>query len=867
MASQPYILQKCFKDASAAAGPALERCIDDAVGVLQEAESRSMKAKQRDELAIAWRELLKLKPVWVTQYPRDVLAAFNAPADAAKSGAAPLVSAAAASGSLSLVDDEELVQNIESSRLLQRVLPVVEQVLSELDALMSSALGLPNVAPELNPVRPDTFAQALRRMIDEAQGEPEMRLLWSRHIGAQLGKELKDIYAGLVETLKGANVQSANYRVLQTPASVTARRITARTDGEAGGNGPGAGGYGGMGGEPPPGGLLGDGLPDPEQYYDLSNYEISDALFQDFLFHGGSNQQQGLAPSYYASVEEELAGLRAEPDLPPQAWEAGPAITPEYLEMPAVDRPARFVDVLSQLSSQVWGAYGRARERAILRTQLKKDATRVGQVLGLEVVRKLVNQVAQDPRLLVPVRESIVALEPSLLRLAMIDPRFFSDERHPGRRLMERVAERSFKYNDEFSTDFQAFFTPVAEAFVALNEREITEVQPFESALQHLESLWLEQDQGEDGQRHEMLQAMQFAEERQSRADQIAWDLSSRPDLDQVPAVVLDFLYGPWALAMAHARMTDKTGAIDPMGFGSVVTDLIWSVKAEFTLRQPAKLVEMIPPLLKELRAGLELLGRDQREDEAFFEALMRLHRPALRLRRAKNRRDAIESGAMDLDAEALPATPEQRQARAAALPWLARQDMAAAGFEDTLPTAPGQLAEDLPQGQPQQLAAAAAAPAADTLESAGAEGQGTPQEQAEPVDSGPTPAEILATLTTGCWADLFSKGRWLRAQLIWASSKGTLFMFVSHGGQPHSMTKRSCERLIRERLLRPVDSHGVVAHALDAVAREAAPGNQPGSDGSGSTSRPMPMDGGGGRGKGHAPRRSPTASQMGMMA
>lgn len=869
MASQPYILQKCFKDAAVAAGPALERCIDYAVGVLQEAESRSMKARQRDELAIAWRELLKLKPVWVTQYPRDVLAAFNAPVEATKSGAAPLLSAAAASGRFSLVDDEELVQNIESSRLLQRVLPVVEQVLSELDALMSSALGLPNVAPELNPVRPDTFAQALRRMIDGAQGEPEMRLLWSRHIGAQLGKELKDIYTGLVETLKGANVQSANYRVLQTPASVTARRISARTDGEAGGTGQGAGtGYGGMGGESPPGGLLGDGLPDPEQYYDLSNYEISDALFQDFLFHGGSNQQQGLAPSYYASVEEELAGLRAEPDLPPQAWEAGPAITPEYLEMPAVDRPARFVDVLSQLSSQVWGAYGRSRERAILRTQLKKDATRVGQVLGLEVVRKLVNQVAQDPRLLVPVRESIVALEPSLLRLAMIDPRFFSDERHPGRRLMERVAERSFKYNDEFSTDFQAFFAPVAEAFVALNAREITEVQPFESALQQLESLWLEQDRDEGGQRHEMLQAMQFAEERQTRADQIAWDLSSRPDLDQVPAVVLDFLYGPWALAMAHARMTDKTGAIDPLGFGSVVTDLIWSVKAEFTLRQPAKLVEMIPPLLKELRTGLELLGRDQREDEAFFEALMRLHRPALRLRRAKNKRDAMESGAMDLEAEALPATPEQRKARAAALPWLARQDMAAAGFEDTLPTAPGQLAEELPEEQPQQaLTATGADPAAGTVESTEPAGQGAQQEQAAPVDCGPTPAEILATLTTGSWADLFSKGRWLRAQLIWASSKGTLFMFVSHGGQPHSMTKRSCERLIRERLLRPVDSHGVVAHALDAVAREAAPGNAPGSDGGASTSRPMPLDDGSSRGKGYAPRRSPTASQMGMLA
>ena len=37
-------------------------------------------------------------------------------------------------------------------------------------------------------------------------------------------------------------------------------------------------------------------------------------------------------------------------------------------------------------------------------------------------------------------------------------------------------------------------------------------------------------------------------------------------------------------------------------------------------------------------------------------------------------------------------------------------------------------------------------------------------------------------------------------------------------------MTQRSCERLIRERLLRPVETHGVVAQALDQLVRETGP-------------------------------------------
>ena len=81
----------------------------------------------------------------------------------------------------------------------------------------------------------------------------------------------------------------------------------------------------------------------------------------------------------------------------------------------------------------------------------------------------------------------------------------------------------------------------------------------------------------------------------------------------------------------------------------------------------------------------------------------------------------------------------------------------------------------------------------------------------------------VLSRLRAGQWVDLYTKRQWLRAQLIWASSHATLFMFISHGGQPHSMTKRSCEKLIAQRLLRPVDTQGVVAQALDAVTDAAA--------------------------------------------
>ena len=76
-----------------------------------------------------------------------------------------------------------------------------------------------------------------------------------------------------------------------------------------------------------------------------------------------------------------------------------------------------------------------------------------------------------------------------------------------------------------------------------------------------------------------------------------------------------------------------------------------------------------------------------------------------------------------------------------------------------------------------------------------------------------------LARLRTGDWVDLRVRGVWRRAQLTWSSDNGSLFMFVSHGGRPHSMTRRTCEKLTRARYLRPVDAGAVVDKALRALS------------------------------------------------
>jgi hypothetical protein len=803
----PPLLRQTLARASEAAAAVLGRCIEEAVTALQDAENKGQRMADRQEIADAWRELLKHKAAWVAGYPAALAVAFQAAPD--RDTNAPRNQARLKLDALTLVDDEQVLQDIESSRLTQQLLPVVEQALAELDGLVCGLLGLPAVRPDANPLRPDAFAQALRKLMAGAQPPAAMANLWLRHLARPIGRELDKLYRDLIRQLQDANVQSATYRLLPSAPSPSAKPVAPAAGGFAAGASARAGavgnvqalGNGSSGGDVAagataiPGGMPAiaqAGLGNGAAWADLSAVQIGDALVQDFLWHGGQPQHQvPLAPAYYTRVAEEIAALEAQPSSAVPLYDPAPA--ERWRHLPVVDRPQRHVGVDSPLPGQTWGAWAAPRERSLVRSRLKQQAAEVGQVLGLEVVRKLVDQVAQDPRLLAPVREAIVALEPTLLRLAMVDPRFFGKESHPARRLVERVAERSFKYNDEFASEFQSFADSVAGVINGLNAQELDDPAPVEAALEGLEQQWAAQDEAEMQRRSAVLDAVRFAEERQAEADQIAWELSQRADLDNVPSVVQDFLFGPWALVMAHARLANGRRQIDPGGYGAVITDLLWSVKPEVTLRQPKRLFELIPGLLEKLREGLAALGQDAREADSFFASLEKLHRPVLRLR-AKHRRQTLSSAAVPLDTESASLEPAPRQQpRPADNAWMGRDELDAAGFRDTLPTDRADLVA-LREQAGEDGVAAADAPEVDVI-------------------------GVIAGLQEGCWVDLYSRRHWLRARLIWASTKGTLFMFTSHGGQPHSMTRRSLERLVRERLLRPVDSHGVVAHAIDTLS------------------------------------------------
>jgi hypothetical protein len=222
---------------------------------------------------------------------------------------------------------------------------------------------------------------------------------------------------------------------------------------------------------------------------------------------------------------------------------------------------------------------------AAFREAMQREARRPAQVLGLEVAHLLVENLAGDPRLLPPVRDIVRELEPPLLRLALVDPRFFSDRGHPARQLLEQLTQRSLAWSSQDDAGFPAFLDGLQQATEALLDAGGSGPETFEIALSVLQESWDEAQPRRRRNRERAVRALLRAEQRNLLAERLARQILERPDAGSAPREALAFLAGPWAQVMAQARLTDTTGAADPGACDWVVQTVLASVQPALASR------------------------------------------------------------------------------------------------------------------------------------------------------------------------------------------------------------------------------------------------------------------------------------------
>lgn len=443
--------------------------------------------------------------------------------------------------------------------------------------------------------------------------------------------------------------------------------------------------------------------------------------------------------------------------------------------------------------------------QATLAAQDKKAADKglgrqLGRQLGEEVVRLMLDNLAQDERLLPSIRQQIKGLEPALLKLARSDPRFFSDRKHPARQLLDKLTHRSLAYPAEREEGFDVFYQSVAAAVRELAASQ-GETEDFARVLQMLQAQWADTGAGHRQRQAEAARALLHAEQRNLLAHRLAADFETLLHKQKVPERVALFLCGPWAQVVAESQLASADGATDAGGYLALVDDLVWSVQVSRARRNRVRLAQLVPTLLVKLRQGLQSIRYPQERITLFLDELIALHEQAFEGSPAKATVDVLVDLPGELaDGWAPSALPQSRE------------------------TGPvGDAGED--EGRLSELAADEAVTEGFWVaENEASEAGYLPEGAVVPL----SPAGVLACdwrvvdLTVGTWVELMLKQEWVRAQLTWTSPHRTLFMFTSVKGLAHSMTRRTMDRLRNRGLIRVVSDGHVVDSALDAVAQAA---------------------------------------------
>ncbi len=800
--SSKTIFRACVVNAVRGGEALMGELVKVTQGALTSEESNNRDISKRNLISDSLRLLNQHEAALVKGYSMALLEIFAEGPALAKGRAAQ--ETGMDFGELSLLDESEVQAQVELSKAQQSALHATDAVLAELNGLVSAAQGLRSVQPERNPLRPESYIRALQQVVGETGVSADIRQLWMQQMRDLLGKLLVGEYKRTVASLREHGVQPVGYAVLGGSSGPAGRggagtgygRVDPGTDYGNPGTGYGSGysGYGHSVNAP-----MGEG-----GGYGPTSYGRG-AMPQSTGWRGES-QQAPMTPSAEEALltvgilRQMLAGgdpfdprgYGAMPMMPGQpmggrsGWadprggtssaqsgfgggvhHSSGAVAEAMEDMAQLERlVGRLANTGSQsgsLQAPLVGWRNPAGVAPVLYATMPMDAALESTTMAVEVVGRMMDNIAQDSRLLASVQQAVKRLEPTLKQLVQHDARFFTDATHPARRLLDELTHRSLAFADETAPGFSRFMRLVNEAVGHLAANKVKDAGPFASVLKALQSAWEDQEKNSTAQAQAQAQADQQAllqaEQREMLAEQIAADIRKLSDNEQVPADILNFAAGPWSDVIALAQVSSDGQQDDPGGYLALVPVLLWSAQPELTRQEPERLTEAIPSLLVKLRKGLKTIQYPAVQTSGLLQRLVSLHQAAF-------------------------------------------EKPVAATLQEASPESVS-VAHDLASD-----ADVAAQPLPSSLAS---------EHSAQVPVEGPDP---YADFVVGAWVDLVTNGRVVHTQLTWSSPQGTLFLFTALDASTQSMTRRMRNKLVSESLLRVVPARPAPARAPQTAGK-----------------------------------------------
>jgi hypothetical protein len=392
---------------------------------------------------------------------------------------------------------------------------------------------------------------------------------------------------------------------------------------------------------------------------------------------------------------------------------------------------------------------------------------------SIDLVALLFKAILEDAQLSRDIKVPLLQLQVPLVKVALIDYKFYDKPSHPARRLLNEIALNMVGWTAEIALEEDKEYQQLIASIRRIQEEFAEDVFIFEEVLSDYQVLVEEEQKVVQLVERRTIQA-EGGKAKVEEARQVVQRVMSEKIADvTLPACVVELLSKVWSDVLFLILVKEGQGGSNWQHAVKTVDHLIWSIQPLKDSQSKTKLRKVIPLLVSNLRGGLRRVNFDGEKADRFFAELETLHQ--------NNLNRAVDEIAENRDTPRLslvekPARPlsgaEENEA-ITSLPWQAPDDdISFEGIDsELLKEPPGEGSEEH-----------------DSFDT----------DQTEVTADREVCEHQVDALTVGAWLEIIDEdGKQLRCRLAAKIESADRFIFVNRSGV--KVAERSRDQLVNE--------------------------------------------------------------------
>lgn len=524
-------------------------------------------------------------------------------------------------GELSLVDADELEENLAVSGMVSKAENRYHRELFALNMRFAHIAGIPDLTTRFNPVGPFSLAEGFREAMRQWSGDLGVRLvvfkLFDRHVMGYVGGLYDDLNDTLVEAGVLPKIMQRVRRNPVAPSVQRARRESpadGRMQGEDAIEATAAEGYGDAGQEQRILGMIGQLL--------ATRRSVGTVNLYSRRLPGGGDAAHcaNLPPVASSELVDALNYLQREVSV-----EA--PVSPEEIQQLQYE-------MLANLGRQL--DMGSAEAPAKRLNQVDQDV--------IDVIGMLFDFILDDRNVPDAMKALLGRLQIPMLKVAVLDRSFFGNKQHPARRLLNALARAAMAWVDDGDRSAKSLYGRIETVVTRILSEFRDDVGLFAQVYDDFSNFIEREARGAEVAEERINQVTRGQEQLLIARRRVAEVLNefrvAQPDL---PTPVVNILREGWHDVMLLAFLREGEESVAWQHAFAAVEELIWSVQPKEEPAERQRLLKAIPDLLKKLREGLNNISFDQHRATQLFKDLQACHIAALRGERDQAEADVVE--------------------------------------------------------------------------------------------------------------------------------------------------------------------------------------------------------------------------------